>query len=91
VSRAKKLILHAAFVVAALILAGGALAAKPPAYQGTAGAVQGAVEKGAAPASSTATVGQLPFTGLDLALFTGASVAVVLAGFSFRRLGRKRS
>jgi hypothetical protein len=90
VSRVRTFVVQAAFIAAALAIAGGALAAKPKAYQGVAGNVQSQVQKGAAPAN-VATVGQLPFTGLDLGLFAGAGVLVVLAGMSFRRLGRKRS
>jgi hypothetical protein len=74
-------------VAAALVLAAGALAAKPPAYQGNGGQVQGKVQQGAV---SAAKSGTLPFTGLDLALFAAGGIALVLVGASMRRAGRRR-
>jgi len=88
----KRIVVATCVAVLALVLATGALAGKPPAYQGTAGSVQGLVQKGnqAAPAA-TKTVGQLPFTGLDLMVFAAGAGALIVAGFSFRRLGQRRS
>lgn len=79
-------------VLVALVFATGAFAGKPPAYQGKAGSTQGLVQKGAAPSPSTSTtVGQLPFTGIDLAVFAAGAAALIVAGVSFRRLGRRSS
>ena len=77
-------------VLVALVFAAGAFAGKPPAYQGKAGSTQGLVQKGAtASPSATKTVGQLPFTGVDLAFFAAGAGALIVAGVSFRRLGRR--
>ena len=79
-------------VLVALVFAAGAFAGKPPAYQGKAGSTQGLVQKGAAPnLGTTKTVGQLPFTGIDLAVFAAGATALIVAGLSFRRLGRRSS
>jgi hypothetical protein len=85
----KRLIVSAAVIAAAFAFVGNAFAtSKPGAYQGTAGQVQGKVAK--ANTVHATTVGQLPFTGLDLAVFAGISLALMLAGVSVRRLGRAR-
>ena len=79
-------------VLLALVFATGAFAGKPPAYQGKAGSTQGLVQKGAkANLGTTKTVGQLPFTGIDLAVFAAGAAALIAAGVSFRRLGRRSS
>lgn len=87
-TRTLRAVLTLGFAVLALIFVGSALAgSKPPAYQGTAGNTQGTVQKGAQPSTGTTnTVGQLPFTGLDLGLFAAGGAALVAAGFSLRRL-----
>ena len=75
----------------AFVLAAGALAAgKPPAYSGTGPIVQGQVQ-GGAHGVAPKTVGSLPFTGLDLTLFVGAGLALLLLGASLRRLGKRRA
>ena len=81
----------AATLLVALVLAGGALAAsKPPAYKGAGPAVQGQVQAGAHGVAAK-TVGSLPFTGLDLALFVGAGLALLLVGGTLRRFGKRRA
>jgi hypothetical protein len=91
VKRKMRLVVLAGALMTALVLATGALAGgKPPAYQGVAGSTQGLVQKGATSApNATKTVGQLPFTGVDLALFAAGAGALIVAGLSFRRLGRR--
>ena len=82
----------------ALLFSASAFAAsKPSAYKGKAGSVQGVVQKGAhatkgTPVSIGATHngGQLPFTGVDLAVFAAAAAGLVLVGYSLRRAGSPR-
>jgi hypothetical protein len=79
-------------VLVMLVFATGAFAGKPPAYQGKAGSTQGLVQQGAKPnLGTTKTVGQLPFTGIDLAVFAAGAAGLIAAGVSFRRLGRRSS
>lgn len=81
----------ASTLLVALVLAAGALAAgKPPAYRGAGPIVQGQIQ-GGAQGVAPKTVGSLPFTGLDLALFVGAGLALLLLGGSLRRLGKRRA
>jgi hypothetical protein len=76
-------------VLAGLVLAAGALAAGlPPAYQGEGPLVQQQVG-GTEGASNT--LGQLPFTGLDLALIVGGGLLLVIAGVSIRRAVKRTS
>jgi hypothetical protein len=79
------LVLALAFTTAAM--AGG----KPSGYQGVAGGTQGLVQKGATKPTAVKTVGQLPFTGTDLGIFAAGAVALIGAGISFRRLGRRNA
>jgi hypothetical protein len=84
----------AAAVLSALVLTASAGAEPsaplqtPSAYQGPAGAVQQQVRSGA---GESQTLGQLPFTGLDLALAVGAGLLLVLTGGAVRRLATKRA
>lgn len=84
----------AATAVAALVLAAGAGASDtaqlqtPRGYQGPAGAVQQQVRAGV---GESRTLGQLPFTGLDLALGVGAGLLLLLTGGAIRRLASKRA
>ena len=78
-------------VLVALVVASGALAAsKPPAYQGVGPLVQSQVQAGAH-GTAAKTVGVLPFTGLDLTLFVGAGLLLLLVGGTLRRLGKRRA
>ena len=83
--------LTVAVAIGALVFATGALAtSKPPAYQNQAGRTQSVVQKGAkASVGTTKTVGQLPFTGTDLAVFAAGAVGLLGAGFSLRRVGAR--
>jgi hypothetical protein len=89
-------------VVAALtaILAASALAAgntpsasvyhpKASQVQGVLGTSTRQTETTATAAGKPATGANLPFTGLDLAFVLGASVVLVGAGYSLRRVTRK--
>jgi hypothetical protein len=90
VKRTMRGLVATSVVLLALVFAAGAFAGKPPAYQGKAGSTQGLVQKGAkANLGTTKTVGQLPFTGIDLAVFAVGAAALIVAGVSFRRLGRR--
>jgi hypothetical protein len=92
VKRTMRGLVATSVVLVALAFETGAFAGKPPAYQGKAGSTQGLVQKGAAPnPGTTTTVGQLPFTGIDLAVFAAGAAALIAAGVSFRRLGRRSS
>jgi hypothetical protein len=78
-------------VMVALVVVSGALAAgKPPAYQGQGPLVQAQVQ-GGAHGVAPKTVGVLPFTGLDLALFVGAGLLLLLTGGTLRRLAKRRA
>ncbi len=90
-----KLRILAASAIAVLAFAASALAGgnatlqKPKAYSGPAGAVQGQVQSGVRGATVQArTIGKLPFTGQDLGIIAGGGMVLLLAGTSFRRLGR---
>ena len=83
-----KIKLVGAVVAIALGLAGSAFASKPPAYQGSAGSVQGSVQGGVKAASPGGT---LPFTGLDLGLFAAGGAGLVLAGYAVSRRGRRQN
>ena len=79
----------AAAVLSALALtASGGAQTTPRGYQGPAGAVQQQVRAGV---SESRTLGQLPFTGLDLALGVGAGLLLLLTGGAVRRLASKRA
>jgi hypothetical protein len=81
----------AATALSALVLAAGAGAEAlqtPRGYQGPAGAVQQQVRAGV---GESRTLGQLPFTGLDLALGVGAGLLLLLTGGAVRRLASKRA
>jgi hypothetical protein len=90
VKRTMRGLVATSVVLVALVFVAGAFAGKPPAYQGKAGSTQGLVQKGAN-LGTTKTVGQLPFTGIDLAVFAAGAAALIAAGVSFRRLGRRSS
>lgn len=78
-------------ILVVLVLAAGAMAAsKPPAYRGAGPTVQSHIQ-GATHGVAPKTVGVLPFTGLDLALFVGAGLALLLTGGMLRRLGKRRA
>jgi hypothetical protein len=79
-----------AFAVSLLVAAGALAASKPPAYRGQGPEVQSQVQAGAH-GIAPKTVGILPFTGLDLALFVGAGLLLLLAGGTLRRLGKRRA
>ena len=79
-----------AFAVALLVATGALAASKPPAYRGAGPLVQSQVQAGAHGVAPK-TVGVLPFTGLDLALFVGAGLLLLLAGGTLRRLGKRRA
>lgn len=88
--RMLRLFLTVSVAVLALIFVSGALAASKPAGYQTEAGVQGIVQTGTHPSlRASHTVGQLPFTGADLGVFGAGAVALILAGFSFRRLGRR--
>ena len=76
-------------IVLAVMLVPVALAADPTvkAYGGVAGEVQGTLDKPAT--SETATLGTLPFTGLDLAFAGGAGILLVGLGYGLRQAARK--
>ncbi len=60
-------------------------------YGGNAGQVQAALQPGKTP-SGTAAVGSpstLPFTGVDLALFSVAGLTLVGMGFGLRRVAQR--
>ena len=79
----KSLGVIAAIIVLAVVPA--AFAASPPAYRGAGGKVEAVVHT-----THSGSVGQLPFTGMNLATFGVVGVALVGAGFSLRRFARKR-
>jgi len=83
----KRFQIFSLMVFGSLLLASSALASKPPAYQGNAGAVQQQVSG----AHASNTLGQLPFTGLDLALIVGGGLLLVIAGVSLRRVSNRRA
>jgi hypothetical protein len=92
----KRVVVAVAALAVALTLASGALAAgsskKHQAYAGAGGAVQGKVQSGAvANANQVRTVGNLPFTGLQLTLVVGAGLALLLTGGTLRRLSKNRA
>jgi hypothetical protein len=95
VKRTMRGLVATSVILVALVFSASALAGKPPAYQGKAGSTQGLVQKGASTKptnlGTTKTVGQLPFTGIDLAVFAAGAAALIAAGVSFRRLGRRSS
>jgi len=77
-------------IVLAVMLVPVALAAADPtvkAYGGVAGEVQDTLDKPAT--SETATLGTLPFTGLDLAFAGGAGILLVGLGYGLRQAARK--
>jgi len=84
-----KIKIAAAVVGVALGVVGSASAAKPPAYQGNAGGVQGSVQNGAS--APVASAGTLPFTGLDLGLFAAGGGALIVAGYAVTRRGRRQT
>jgi hypothetical protein len=92
--RKRKIGAIAAAVLSALALTASAGAETssplqtPQGYQGPAGAVQQQIRAGA---GESRTLGQLPFTGLDLALGVGAGLLLLLTGGAVRRLASKRA
>lgn len=86
-----KMKLKVAAVVGTLALGivGSASASKPPAYQGSAGSVQGTIQKGAA--APVAQGGTLPFTGADLGLFAIGGAGLMIAGYAITRRGRRQN
>lgn len=77
--------LYALLVIAA-VAAPAASAAEGSAlktYGGPGAVAQGRIESG--------TTGVLPFTGIDIAVFTVAGLLVVAVGITMRRLGRDRA
>ena len=91
----KRVVVAVAALAVALTLANGALAAsskKHQAYAGAGAAVQGQIQAGAAAnANQVRTVGNLPFTGLQLTLVVGAGLALLLTGGTLRRLSKNRA
>jgi hypothetical protein len=85
-ARAAVIVAVIAFV---LVAAAGAFAKKPRAYEGKAGSTQGAVQ--GAVKHPVKPGGTLPFTGLDLGLFAAGGAALIVVGYQFTRLGRRRS
>jgi hypothetical protein len=79
------MVLSVTFVVALMLTTSAFAAAKPKAYQGQAGGVQGQVA-----AKGTAVRGTLPFTGQDLALIAIGGTVLILGGAGFYRLSRNR-
>lgn len=73
----------AALVVAAGAFAGGAIL---KGYGGQGPSVLHKVGK-----NGTLGTGTLPFTGLDLTLFAGGALLLVIAGLALRRSGRSES
>jgi hypothetical protein len=60
-------------------------------YAGNGGSVQAVLGTKAAPKATAATAvsSSLPFTGVDLALFSGAGIALVGMGFGLRKIARR--
>jgi hypothetical protein len=89
-----KTAMRGAAMTVAFVLALGTIAAasanKPPAYQGVAGATQGVVQ-GASKAPAASPSGSLPFTGANLAIFLVGGAALVVAGYSLNRRGKRRA
>lgn len=79
----RKISIALAAVLVALITATVALAQSGP-YAGEAGDVQERVSGRAG-----GGLGQLPFTGLDLAFIVGAGLLLVVVGVTLRRLNRR--
>jgi hypothetical protein len=71
--------------VVALAFASTAGAQEAPAYLGEAGESQQGV------AGTGGTLGQLPFTGLELTLFAGIGFALLIMGLGLRRAAGNRS
>jgi hypothetical protein len=75
--------------LAALMATAGAWAASlAPAYDSAGPNIEQQVS---GQENAANTLGQLPFTGVDLALIVAAGLLLVLAGFSMRRVGTARS
>ncbi len=53
-------------------------------------AVKGSSEASGPTNTTEGTAGQLPFTGVDLAVLVGAGVVLMAVGLSVRRLGGER-
>lgn len=68
----------------ALATASTAMAQTPGGYVGEGGEVQQRVS-----GEGTGVLGQLPFTGLDLALIVGAGLLLILLGVGLRRLNSR--
>ena len=66
-------------------------AALPSGPSGVAGGGPGGAEGGEGPLGAEGQQGDLPFTGLDLALFAIAGLALVASGVLLRRSARNRS
>ncbi|HWE80620.1 MAG TPA: hypothetical protein VG265_03145 [Gaiellaceae bacterium] len=86
---AKRGTVAAAVLASAVIVTGGAAASKPKPYQGVAGATQGAVQNASAASPTSTPTGSLPFTGADLGLFGAGGLALVVAGYTLNRRGKR--
>ena len=73
--------------VVALAVASSAVAQGPGPYVGEGGDVQ----EGVSGATGGGTLGQLPFTGLELTLFAGIGFALLILGLGMRRAAANRS
>ena len=72
--------------VMALATASVAFAQTPGGYVGEGGEVQQQVS-----GQDAGVLGQLPFTGLDLALIVGAGLLLILLGVGLRRLNSRQT
>lgn len=87
----------------ATLIAVGALLAAPSGfaangtitkgYAGNGGSVQAVLGKKTAPKATAAVASSssLPFTGADLALVSGAGIALIGMGFGLRKIARRES
>jgi hypothetical protein len=91
----RKVIVGVLAAVGALVLSGVAFAGSSSAllmqYGGLGGETQSKVAAGHVLGSTAQTSGTLPFTGLDLALIAAGALALMLTGWTLRRVGTKKS
>ena len=73
----------------ALLVTAGAWAANPP--PGHEGSGPNIEQQVSGQTDAANTLGQLPFTGVDLALIVAAGLLLIVAGFSMRRVSTARS